>query len=72
MPITLRELGKATGFSIVASSRVHKGRSHLVGCETEQQILAKAKELGYWPNLVGRSLHSGRASTIGLMVDNVI
>jgi DNA-binding LacI/PurR family transcriptional regulator len=72
MPITLRELGKATGFSIVTFSRVLKGRSDLVSFETKQEILAMAKELGYWPILVGRNLRSPRANTIGLMVDNVL
>jgi LacI family transcriptional regulator, galactose operon repressor len=72
MPITLRELGKATGFSVATFSRLLNGRSHLVSYETRQQILATAKELGYRPNLVGRSLRSARANTIGLIVDNVI
>jgi DNA-binding LacI/PurR family transcriptional regulator len=72
MPITLRELGKATGFSVVPVSRVLKGRSHLVSDEAKQQILATAKKLGYRPNLVGNSLRSARAGTTGLIVDNFI
>jgi LacI family transcriptional regulator len=72
MPITLRELGKATGFSVATFSRVLSSRSHLVSYETRQEILAMAKELGYWPILVGRNLRSPRANTIGLIVDNVI
>jgi LacI family transcriptional regulator len=72
MPITLRELGKATGFSVASFSRVLKGRSHLVTYETRQQILAMAKEFGCQPNLVGRSLRSVRTNTIGLIIDNII
>jgi LacI family transcriptional regulator len=70
MPITLRELGKATGFSIVTYSRVLKGRSQLVSYETKPLILAIAQALGHQPILVGRDLHSSPANTIGLLVDN--
>ena len=72
MPITLRELGKATGFSVARFSRVLKGRSHLVTYETRQQILALAKGLGCQPHLVGCSLRNVRTNTIGLIVYNII
>lgn len=72
MPITMRELGKASGYSVATFSLVLNGRSHLVSYETKQQILATAKGLGYRPNLVGRSLRSPHANTIGPIVDNVI
>jgi LacI family transcriptional regulator len=65
MPITLRKLGKATGFFVATVSRVYNGRSHLVSHEIRQQILAIAKEPGYRPNLVGRGLRSPHANTIG-------
>ncbi len=72
MPITLRELGKATGFSVATFSRVLNCRLHLASYETKRRILATAKKLGYRPNLVRRSLRSARTNTIGLIVDNMI
>ena len=72
MPVKLREFAKATGFSVATVSRVLNGRSRLVSYETKQQILATAKELGYRPNLVGRSLRGACTNTIGLIVDNII
>jgi LacI family transcriptional regulator len=72
MPITMRELGKATGFSVATFSRVLNDRLQLVSYETKQQLLAKAKELGYRPNLIEHRLHSGPTNTIGLILDNYI
>lgn len=72
MPITMRELGKATGYSVATFSRAFNGRSHLASYETKQQLLSVAKELGYRPNLIGHSLHTVRTNTIGLMVDNIL
>ncbi len=58
MPVTLRELGKATGYSVVTVSQVVNSRLHLASYETKRQILAMVKKLGYRPNLVRRSLRS--------------
>jgi DNA-binding LacI/PurR family transcriptional regulator len=70
MPFSLRELGKATGFSVATFSRALNGRSHLVSYKTKPLILAIAQALGHRPILVGRDLHSSPANTIGLLVDN--
>jgi DNA-binding LacI/PurR family transcriptional regulator len=72
MPMTPRELGKATGFSVATFSRRLNSRSHLVANEARQQIIATAKEHGCQPNLAGRSLCSVRTNTIGLNVYKII
>lgn len=42
-----------------------------IGEEKRKQVLAKARELGYEPNLFARQLRQGGSSTIGLIVPRI-
>jgi len=71
MPITLNELAKAAGVSVSTVSRALNNSSHPVNENTKHYILKLAKELGYRPNLIARSMRTERTNTIGLIADNI-
>ncbi len=62
--VTLKEVSTRAGVSYQTVSKVlnHQVR---VGRETEERIRKAAKELGYRPNLIARSLRSQRSHMIG-------
>lgn len=72
MPITLSELAKAAGVSVSTVSRALNDSAHPVNEETRQHIQNLAKQLGYRPNMVARSLKTDRTFTIGIIVDNIV
>jgi LacI family transcriptional regulator len=72
MPITLHELAKAAGVSISTVSRALNNSGHPVNQETKQRIVTLAKELGYRPNVLARSLRTNHSFTIGIIVDNIV
>lgn len=72
MPITLNELAKAAGVSVSTVSRALTASEHPVNQETRQRILTLARELGYRPNMMARSLKTDRTSTVGIIVDNIV
>lgn len=67
MAVTLQDIANACGVSRGTVDRAlnTKGR---ISEETKQMVLAKAKELGYKPNLLARSLATGSTMTIGIVV----
>jgi LacI family transcriptional regulator len=71
MPVTLNELAKAAGVSVSTVSRALTASEHPVNEETRQRILTLAKELGYRPNMMARSLKTDRTFTVGIIVDNI-
>ena len=66
MPVILRELVNATGYTAATVSQVLNSRSHSGSDETKQQIFAI--ETGCRRNLVGRS---PCIYTIGQIVENI-
>ncbi len=71
MAVTLTELAKAAGVSIATVSRALTDSAHPMNKDTKQRILTLAKELGYRPNLMARSLKTERTFAIGIIVDNI-
>ncbi len=71
MPVTLREIAKAAGFSVSTVSRAFAGSDHPVNVETKERILSIANQLGYRPNVAARGLKTERTFTIGLVVYNI-
>jgi LacI family transcriptional regulator len=57
--------------SIAVVSYVMSGKKGRVSSEMEAKINKAAKELGYQPNLIARSLKSGKTSTLGLIVADI-
>ena len=72
MPATLEQLAKIAGVSVSTVSRALNNSKHTVNEETRQRILTLAKQLGYRPNLVARSLKTERTHTIGIIVDDIV
>ncbi len=62
---TLSDIARELGVSTATVSRaLHLERSSNVGDELRQKVQQMARELGYQPNLVGRSLVKGRSHTV--------
>src|SRR6478609_7504395 len=68
--ITVRDVAKALGVSPSTVSRALSS-SDLVAPRTRQQIVDKARELGYTPNNAARGLATGRKGTLGLVVPDL-
>jgi len=64
---TLTEVAQLAGVSLTTASKAVNGRAR-VSEVTRQRVLRAARELSYAPNLVARSLASGRSSTIGVLI----
>lgn len=65
--ITANDVAKAAGVSQPTVSRVFN-RSATVDPEKAERVRAVARELGYIPNLVARSLNSGNSFRIGIVL----
>lgn len=68
--ITLKDISKASGFSITTVSKALNGYSD-VNESTRDTILRISKNLGYVPNLQARSLVMRKTWTIGIVIDEV-
>ena len=71
MTVTLAEIAQAAGVSISTVSRALTNTTHPLKEETRQRIVRLAKEMGYKPNLVARSLQSSRTHVVGVIVDRM-
>lgn len=65
--VTATDVAKAAGVSQPTVSRVFS-RSASVDPEKAERVRAAARELGYIPNLVARSLNSGNSFRIGIVL----
>lgn len=69
MAVTLRDVAARAGVSRSAVSRVFTDGAS-VSAAMRQKVEAAAAELGYSPNVLARSLTTGRTSLIGLVSNN--
>lgn len=71
--ISIKDLAKHVGVSTALVSYVlnNKEKEARVGKEIAVKIREAAKELNYQPNLIARSLKSGKTRTIGLIVADI-
>lgn len=67
---TSRDVAKLAGVSVATVSRTYAKRN-TVSPQTAERVLEAAKQLGYTPNIIARSLKSNKTKTIGLVVPNV-
>lgn len=65
MGITVNQIAEICGVSRTTVLRALNDQNR-VGAETKKKILAVAKEHGYRPNLLARSLNKGRTMSIGI------
>lgn len=71
-PPTQRELAAALGLSPATISLVLKGDTSVgISAETQERVRAKARELGYRPNFLARSLRTRRTYSVGVMIPGV-
>ena len=70
MSVTLADVARAVGMSASTVSRALSGTAK-VNDATRERILQAAREMGYEPNQVARSLTSGRSDLIGLIVPDI-
>jgi len=67
MKVKIKDIAKATGFSVTQVSRALTGYSD-VSPKTRENIIKVAKEMGYRPNYSARSLRRQQTHTIGLVI----
>jgi len=68
--ITLDDIAKRLKVSRVTVSKALRGHSD-ISVETTKRVQSVAKELGYSPNIIARSLSSRRSHMIGLVVPKI-
>ena len=71
MAVTQKEIAEELGVSVVTVSKVLRNHED-ISKKTRDLVLARAKEMGYRPNLTARSLVTGRSSLVGLVVPDLI
>jgi LacI family transcriptional regulator len=71
--VTLAEVARLAGVSQTAASFVLTGRHEemRISAEVAERVMQAARETGYRPNIVSRSLRTGRTQTIGFISDTV-
>ncbi len=71
MPVRLKDIARELNVSVVTVSKVLRGHSD-IGAETRDRVLAKVREMNYRPNLLARTLVTGRSHTMGLVVPDLV
>ena len=66
--VTLQDVARRAGVSSAAASYVLNNGPKIMGEETGRRVRAAAADLGYSGNLVAKSLATGRAWAIGVLV----
>ena len=71
-PVTLRDVAARAGVHPATASRALSPETRiLVSEETARRVLAAARELGYRPNPVARSLRTRRSHTVGVLIPDL-
>jgi LacI family transcriptional regulator len=72
--VTLKDLAQRLQLSTATVSLVlnRSPAAQGLASETRARVLEAARESGYRPNLLARSLRSGRSSTVGVLVRDVV
>jgi LacI family transcriptional regulator, galactose operon repressor len=71
-PVTLRDVASRAGVHPATASRALNPETRLLVREdTAQRVLEAARELGYHPNPVARSLRTRRSNTVGVLIPDL-
>ena len=70
MKVTIKDIAREMNTAYSTVSRALNNKPGISEAK-RQEILLKAKEMGYEPNLVARQLRSGGSKTIGLIVPRI-
>jgi len=68
--VNIKDIARLANVSHTTVSRALNNKSR-IRQETKEKILSIAKELGYRPNLIARSLVMKRTKTLGLIITNI-
>ena len=71
MAARLKDIAESLGVSIVTVSKALRNHPDIAK-ETRERVLRRVKEVNYRPNLMARSLVTGRSSLIGLVVPDLV
>jgi LacI family transcriptional regulator len=72
MRVTLRDVADRAGVHPGTASRVlSAGGGGAVSAPTAERVRAAARELGYEPNPIARSLRTSRSQTVGVLVPDI-
>lgn len=70
--VTLKKIGGITNLSVATVSDIlNNNPKCFAGKKTKERVISVARELGYHPNLLYRSLRKRETHTIGLIVPNL-
>src|ERR1700680_1642070 len=68
-PMTLRDVAKRVGIHPATASRaLNDSTRHLVSAATATRVTEAAREMGYTPNSIARSLKTSRSLTVGVIL----
>lgn len=71
--VSIKDIAKEVGVSTALVSYVlnNKEKEARVGKQIAEKVRRVARRLNYSPNLIARSLQSGRTNTLGLIVADI-
>ncbi len=71
MAVRMKDIAQDLGLSVVTISKVLRNHPDIAE-ETRERVMRRVKELDYQPNLLARSLVTGRSYLIGLVVPSLL
>ena len=71
MATRMKDIAEYLGLSVVTVSKVLRNHPD-IGEETRERVLARVKEVNYEPNILARSLVTGRSFLVGLIVPDLL
>lgn len=71
MAVRMKDIAKDLGLSVVTVSKVLRDHPD-IGEKTRKRVLQRVRELDYEPNILARSLVTGRSYLVGLIVPGLI
>ncbi|SNT37073.1 transcriptional regulator, LacI family [Granulicella rosea] len=71
MAVRMKDIAEDLGVSIVTVSKALRNHPDIAAA-TRERVLQRVKELNYRPNLMARSLVTGRSSLVGLIVPDLV
>lgn len=69
--VRMKDIAQDLGLSVVTISKVLRNHPDIAD-ETRERVLQRVKELDYQPNLMARSLVTGRSFLVGLIVPDLL
>ena len=71
MAVTMKDIAKAAGVSVVTVSKIVNKQDRYISEETRQRVLEIIKASGYVPNSAARSLKTKSSHTIGFILPDI-